>query len=85
MHAHTYTHTLTHPLFHTHTHTHTHTHSPASFAKTVKGPTGRIYATINPPPQYTELGPDPPRKDTRVNDSTRNVAHPWKPNRCIRM
>jgi len=54
--------------------------SPASFAKTVKGPTGRIYATINPPPQYTELGPDPPRKDTRVNDSTRNVAHPWKPN-----
>jgi len=25
-------------------------------AKTIKGPTGRIYATINPHPEYTPLG-----------------------------
>lgn len=54
--------------------------SPASVAKTIKGPTGRIYATLNMPPEYTPLGPKPPKKDTRMNDPAKNVAHPWKPN-----
>lgn len=46
----------------------------------IKGPTGRIYATINPPPNYEPIGPKPAFKDTRVNDPAKNVAHAWKPN-----